>query len=140
MPEKPSFIDRLERVTRFTIMLAIAVVLGLIITTPRNQYPLNMSRAEANILGAAPGYLMTSIIPTTSDKLYLVDTDHKIICVYNTAGNKLRLIAARKFDIDSQIPDAGMQGRIRIEGNANGINYDEAKQYLDEYKKSHPNP
>ncbi len=133
MNESPTFLNRAAHWTRFTLIAAIAVVMGLILTTPRNEYPLTMSRAQANAIGAAPGYLLTSLPQGTGTQFYLVDTTKQIICVYNITGDKLRLEAARKFDTDSDIKDTSISvGKVQIEGKANGVSKDDAKIYWDE--------
>ncbi len=134
MTDKPSILGRAARWTRFALLAGIAIILGVIVTTPRNEYPLQMSRAQAAGIAAAPGYLMTSLNATTADRFFLVDTNKQVICVYQVSGDQLRLIAARKFDIDSDILDGSfpMKG-VKLEGG-NGLSREEAKSYLDEFK------
>ena len=135
MTETPPIASRAARWTRFTLLAAIAAVLGLIVTTPRNEYPLTMSRAQANAISAAPGFLLTSLTAGNANQFYLVDTTKQIICVYNVTGDQLRLEAARKFDYDTEIADGSVAAKgIRIEGNTNGINRDDAKAYWEEIK------
>jgi hypothetical protein len=127
--------SRAARWTRFTLLAAIAAVLGLIVTTPRNEYPLTMSRAQANAISAAPGFLLTSLTAGNANQFYIVDTTKQIICVYNVTGDQLRLEAARKFDYDTEIWDSSVAAKgIRIEGNTNGIGRDDAKAYWEEIK------
>lgn len=131
MSPKP-ILERLASWTRFLLLAAIAVVLGLILTSP--EYPLIMSRAHADSLSAAPGYICTSIAAANAERFYLVDTNKQVICVYSVVQDSLRLQSARKFDYDSSIPDGSHQitvgnKSLRLEGNANGISRDEAKLY-----------
>ncbi|MEI6234590.1 MAG: hypothetical protein WCT04_16165 [Planctomycetota bacterium] len=134
MSESPTFLNRAATWTRFALLAAIACVLGLIVTTPRNEYPLTMSKAQANLISAAPGYLFTSIQSGNGSQFFLVDTNKQVICVYNVTGDKLRLEAARKFDYDTDVVDGsiGLKGVI-IEGG-NGVSREQAKTYGDELK------
>src|SRR5438046_3059969 len=103
MSEKKPLTERLARWTRFALLAAIAVVLGLIVTTPRDEtsdYPRLMNRAQAEGIAAAPGYLLTSIGISNADKLFLVDTTKQVICTYGVTNDQLRLQSARKFDND----------------------------------------
>jgi hypothetical protein len=139
MPETPPGIGRLARWTRALLIAGIAIVGMLILSSSRSDFPLTMSRAHADILGASPGYLLTTLVPGANDKLYLLDRDQGIVCVYNVNGNKLRLISARRFETDVKIPDGSKQyGNLRIEGNPNGLGIEEAKQYYEQWKKEHP--
>lgn len=133
MNDKPSMLGSAARWTRFALLAGIAIVLGLIVTTPRNEYPLTMSRAQANILAAAPGFLMTTLGATNAERFFLVETNKQVICTYNVNGDKLRLDTARRFDVDSDIKDGStpLKG-IKVEGG-NGISREEAKIYLDEF-------
>jgi hypothetical protein len=95
---------------------------------------LTMSRAQAQGICASPGYLMTTLGATNADRFYLMDTNKQVICVYSVDGDKLRLVAARKVDYDSDIWDASVPLKgIKVEGG-NGVSRDEAKAYLDEFK------
>lgn len=134
MSDKPTFLERAARWTRFVIVAAIAVVLGLIVTTPRNEVPLTMSRAQAEGIGAAPGYLVTTLGANAAEKFYLIDTNNKVICVYSVNGDKLRLVAARKFDIDSDIWDASTPLKGIVVEGGNGVSRNQAKNYLEEFK------
>ena len=83
MTEKPTILSVAARWTRVALLAAIAVVLALIVTTPHNEYPLTISRAQAQGISAAPGYLMTSLNATNADRFFLVDTTKQVICVYS---------------------------------------------------------
>ena len=131
MSPKP-ILEHLASWTRFLLLAAIAVVLGLILTSP--EYPLVMSRAHAEGLSAAPGFICTSIAATNSERFYLVDTNKQVICIYSVTNDQLRLQSARKFDFDANIPDGSHQitvgnKALKLEGNANGLSRDEAKDY-----------
>ena len=133
MTDKPSILGRAARWTRFALLAGIAIVLGLIVTTPKNEYPLTMSRAQANVLAAAPGFLMTTLGATNAERFFLVETNKQVICAYNVNGDKLRLDTARKFDVDSDIKDGSTPLKsIKVEGG-NGISREEAKIYLEEF-------
>lgn len=133
MTERPAFLGRAARWMRFALLTAIAVLLGLIVTTPRNQVPLSMSRAQANAVAAAPGFLLTTLTATNGSQFFLVDTVKQVICVYNVTGDKLRLEGARKFDTDSDILDGSFPSHPAIEGG-NGLARDEATAYWQETK------
>ena len=133
MTERPAFLSRAARWVRFALLAAIAVLLGLIVTTPRNEVPLTMSRAQANAIAAAPGFLLTSLTAANGSQFFLVDTVKQVICVYNVTGDKLRLEGARKFDTDSDILDGSVPSHIQVEGG-NGASRDDAKAYWDDAK------
>jgi len=135
MSDKPDIATRAARWTRFALIAAIALVLGLIVTTPRNEYPLVMSRAQANAIAAAPGFLMTALTSANGNQFYLVDTHKQIICVYNVTNDQLKLEAARKFDLDSDIKDGSIPHKIKIDGNSNGASREDAKAYWDDLKE-----
>src|ERR1017187_6492465 len=113
-------------IVRYVLLAAIAVLLGLIVTTP--HYPQIISRAQAEGISAAPGYLLTTMGVGQGERLYIVDTNKQVICTYSVTGDQLRLQSARKFDNDLTIPDASfsIQGVGKIEGG-NGITRDQAK-------------
>lgn len=141
MSEKKPFSERLAKWTRVALLAAIAVVLGLILTTPRDElsgYPRFMTRAQAEGIAANPGYVLTSVGVGNADKFYLVDTNKQVICVYGVTNDQLRLQAARKFDYDCDIPDGHMQvqagaKQLKLEGG-NGLNREDAKAYGDQVK------
>ena len=91
MSEKKPFTERLAGWTRVALLAAIAVVLGLILTTPRDEvsgYPRFMTRAQAEGIAANPGYLLTSVGVGNADKFYLVDTNKQVICVYGVTNDQ----------------------------------------------------
>ena len=119
-----SFLAKAGAVVRYILVAGIAVMIGLIVTSP--QYPQIISRAQADGISAAPGMLMTTLGAAVGERLYLVDTNKQVICTYSASGDQLRLVSARKYDYDLTIPDASIGKPIRIEGG-NGITRDEAK-------------
>ena len=143
--------DRVAKVCRFVLLTAIAVVGALILTAPQSEVglgkPYMMRSAFAEMGGgggiaSAPGYLlMTQGSASTTQKFYIVETNKQVICEYTSVGDRLRLIAARKFDYDD-IPDCSIvgvrtaDGRMALspEQGGNGITRDEAKLYGDGVK------
>ncbi|HLX60615.1 MAG TPA: hypothetical protein VKX17_04975 [Planctomycetota bacterium] len=137
MADKPTILERLARWTRFVLLAGIAIVLGLIITTPRNQYPLTLTPAQAAGISSTPGFILTTVPSgNAAEKFCLLDSNNKVICIYSLNGDQLLLTSARKFDFDNQIPDGTHPMKnIRISGNANGISRDEARIFLDGWKE-----
>ena len=131
---------KLARITRFILAGAIAVVVTLIVIGSQNRgwvNPLSVTQARADgSIVAAPGYLALTM-KLGVGHFHLFDTDKKEICTYQLVGDKLRLVAARKFDFDSDIVAGDIQTTKHghgIEG-ANGITRSEAKDYAEESKK-----
>lgn len=143
MSEQKSWGERLAQWTRFALLAAIAVVVGLMVTTPRDEisgYPRMMSRAQAEGICAAPGFLLSTIGITPADKLYLVDTNKQVICVYGCSNDQLRLQSARKYDFDTEIPEGSAEldiggKRFKAEGG-NGLTRDQAKGYAEKIKEA----
>src|SRR5947209_2140574 len=99
MSENQSPYDRAAKVARFVLVAAILVVVALLITAPKSEIypggPFMMRPAVADVGGgvsAAPGFLALMLGSSTSDKLYLVDTINKVICVYSVVNDHLRLV------------------------------------------------
>lgn len=145
MAEKPTVFERITQAARFALLTAISVIAALILTAPRTETglgnPFMMRPAMAEGAGgagggisAAPGYLMLTIGINGTDKFYIVDTNKQTICVYSVLGDKLRLVSARKFDFDSEIPEGSLRatgddGRSYVLEAGNGFNREEAKTY-----------
>ena len=128
--------DKLAKIARVVLLTAIAAVLALIIIRPQNSGPPNpfsVGRAQAEGICAAPGYLLLTAKSGTAAKFYLCDTSKQVFCVYETQGEKVRLISARKFDEDVKIFDASIntQTAKSFEGKRPGITRAEAKIYAD---------
>jgi len=126
--------DRLAKIARGILLAAIAVVVTLIILGPKNHglpNPLSVGRvnAEGGIC-AAPGYLMMPVKTGGASKFYVCNTSKQVICVYETNGDKLRLVGVRKFDKDVEIFDASLQvGKTPPEGHSEGIDRTQAGAY-----------
>jgi hypothetical protein len=95
--------------------------------------------AYGNQLGAAPGFIAMSLPEGsrgTEAKIYLVDTNRRVACVYAFRNEKMRLVSARQFEQDMGILDASEpvrseDGRSVIkapEGN-NGFDRKTAEAY-----------
>lgn len=137
---KPTLSERLSTLSRIALVAAIVVVTVLIVVGPRNHgvsNPLEISRAQASSLGAAPGYLMLTLPVGQASALYITDTNKQVIVGYTIAGDKLRLVSARKFDFDSDIFDMSIQApNGRVPEGGNGITRDEAEVYAKHIAKA----
>jgi len=70
-------------------------------------YYINLSSPPAYAAGG--GWDTDGIMATTamdSDRLVLIDTKNKAICVYKTTGNLFRLVGARSFEFDIEVEDS----------------------------------
>lgn len=133
--------EKLATIARVILLGGIAVVLGLIVISPKNSTivnPLTVGRAQADgSICAAPGYLMLTMPVGAASKLYLNDTNKQVLCVYEVTGDKLRLVNARKYDHDSAIFDMSIPGaQNKVPEGGNGITRDEAKSYGDGIQKT----
>lgn len=128
------------RISRYLLLVGIAVVAALILTAPPQQRlaanPLRMNSANAaGGVCSAPNYLALTTVGGT-DKFYIIDTNKKVICVYRIQTAAIRLTAARKFDEDEKIWDGSLpllNGKP-LEGG-DGITRDQAKRYADDMIK-----
>ena len=133
--------EKLSKIARVVLLSAIAVVLGLMIVGPRepgSSFPMYMSPAQANSVGAAPGYLMLTVQVGPASTLYISDTNKQVVCGYSMTGDKLLLVSARKFDYDGDIFDSTIPAPRALTGN--GISREDAKQYGENIKKIKENP
>jgi hypothetical protein len=139
---KPTWGDRLATYTRATLLTAIAVIVALLIVGKRNggmDYPLTMDMAQANGIAATPGYL--ALNTSAGSVFYIIDTNKQVICTYKTNGGELRLVSARKFDYDGDIPDGSLAipvpgGRtIKALDGSDGLDRATAKEYSEGLKK-----
>ena len=78
----------------------LVVILLVIVVLDRSGFPKQASAQQAN---------RTTLIaetPNVSGRFFLVDTEKQIICCYSYEGNRrgVRLLGARKYDVDLQIP------------------------------------
>jgi hypothetical protein len=136
-----TFGDRLAKIVRALLLAAIAAVVVLIILGPKNHglpNPLAVGRAGADGgLAAAPGYIILPMMTGHASKFYLCDTNKQVICVYETRGDMLRLVSARKFDKDVGIFDASITvggGIEKPEGHLPGLSREEADRYAEAIK------
>lgn len=133
--QKASLGDRLAGIARGVLLAAIGVVVALIVVAPRgsgNRMPEIMTRAQAEGISAAPGYIMMTAKTGGASKFFLCDTNNKVLCIYETNGEQLRLIGARKFDADATIFDGSLpaQGFPKgIDGNSAGVDRKTAAAY-----------
>lgn len=126
--------DRLAKIARFVLLVAIGVIAALIILGPKNHglpNPVSVGNVQAaGGICAAPGYLMMPINAGGAAKFYVCDTNKQVICVYETTGEKLRLVGARKFDKDLDINDGAIpiNGKV-LDGHHPGLDRTEAAAY-----------
>lgn len=138
-PKTPLW-DKLAKVARVILLIAITVVLTLIVIGPRSTglpNPLSVPRAQAEGICAAPGYLLLTTKVGGASKFYVVDSTRQVFCVYETNGDQLRLVGARKFDKDAEIFDASIPtpGLPRgFEGHRPGIDRKTAAKYAEDIK------
>ncbi|HYG75733.1 MAG TPA: hypothetical protein VEK08_12075 [Planctomycetota bacterium] len=134
--ETLSLSDKLARGARVILLGGIAVILALIVVSPRGSStdPLSIPRAHADI-SAAPGYLMLTMNTGANSKLYINDTNKQVICVYEVTGDKLRLVSARKYDYDSTIFDMSIPMAGKVPEGGNGLNREQTKAYGETIKK-----
>ena len=132
--------DRACRISRFLLLTGIAVVAALILSaSPQQRAALNpFSVNNANATGsvcAAPNYLALTATGG-AQKLYLIDTNKKVICLYRIQTSSIRLTAARKFDKDELIWDASLplMNNKPLEGS-DGATRDQAEKYGLEVQK-----
>src|SRR5688500_8052090 len=76
-----------------------AVLFGVVVWSGAG----NRSADAANPVSAATSYLSFTVRLGANSKFYITDTNRKVICVYSLAGEKLRLVSARKIDHDTKI-------------------------------------
>ena len=133
--------DRLAKIARIVLLAAIAVVLALIVLGPKSggmPNPLSVPRVQAEGgICAAPGYIIMPIKVGGASQFYVCDTNKQVICVYETTGEKIRLISVRKFDNDVGIFVASIPiGNVKApEGHTPGLNRKEAGDYAEAIKK-----
>jgi hypothetical protein len=135
-----SWAECASRISRIVLLTGIAVVAALILTaSPQQRASMNpLSINPANATGsvcAAPNYLALTAAGG-NQKLYLVDTNKKVICVYRIQSASVRLTAARKFDKDELILDSSlplMNGKA-LEGS-DGATRDQADKYGQDVQK-----
>jgi hypothetical protein len=117
-----STLEKAAVITRYLIVVAFAFALsggfGF-----RGGNPAH----AASPISAAPGYLSFTVKNANNSKFYITDTNRKTICAYSLNGDQVRLVSARKIDIDSRIVDGTLKAPVNIE---NGVTRDEAKEYL----------
>lgn len=87
--------------------------------------------SKAHAIGgtsSAPGYLTTTL--HGNDRLYLVDKNEKMICVYGLNGSSLRLYSARHFNNDEELFDTSINVNGKNLEQFNGANYEQTEAYL----------
>jgi len=147
---------RVARYIRYGLMVAIAVMVALILLEfPwRGEQRFVVRSAYADGFGAAPGVIAMALgggggggASSSADtggtsggggstRFFIIDTAKNVICVYSLTGEKIRLVNARKYDYDADIPDASLDvGGMRAFEGGNGLSRNEAKAYSEGLKK-----
>jgi hypothetical protein len=140
MSEQKTWADKLAKFTRVILLGAIATVVLLLIVAKQNgsPYPLSMDYAHANGIASSPGFLALNV-GKASEVFYLIDTNKQVLCVYKLTGGSLRLVSARKFDSDSDIPEDSVVvtagGKTLKLSGTDGLDRASAKDYADGIKK-----
>jgi len=141
---QPGWAQRLRTALIFAVMLMVGLVLWKAPWDAGDNYV--MRSAYGSTIGASPGFLVMTIPGSggrASDvKIYLIDSNKRVACVYAFRNEKIRLVSARKFERDMDILDASdvvrtVDGRNMItppEGN-NGFDRKTAADYADGLKK-----
>ena len=134
--------ERSALVVRRILLVVVAVLLALLVFAKREGGgpPALMGAANANLISAAPGYIALSA-PQAAGNFYIIDSNKQVICVYQTDGEKIRLVSAREFSQDMEIVDSSQpmptpSGKpVGIEGNGTGVTRAEAQFYAESLKK-----
>ena len=101
--ENGSVLEKLAIVSRYLLVALFAAALA------SGWFGASSDRAFAAApVGAAPSCLSCTMKAAGNSKLYITDTNKKVICVYSLNGESLRLVSARKYDFDSRIVDGSM--------------------------------
>ncbi len=84
------------------LSVAVAFLLGYIFAG-QNSKSGNLVYAD----GAANGVIVaTGAVDDKRDRLYIVDTDKKVICVYDNIQGKFRLVGIRSYRFDIEFNDS----------------------------------
>jgi len=136
-----SFAERSGKTARLVLITAVAVVAGLLVLDGRRGQTsgtllIPPALAQSGI-AAAPGHLAFAMdTRNPAARFYLVDTDKRMICVYQLVNEQLRLVSARDITNDSDIRDSTEAIRTKtkfapaFEGQ-NGLDVEQTKKYLE---------
>ena len=127
---------------RALLMVSAVVLTGLVLyrTLGTSQDETFIKSAYGSNIGAAPGFVALSLPDTggrnQEARIYLVDTNKRVACVYAFRNEKIRLVSARRIEQDMDIMDSSEpmpseDGRLVIkppEGN-NGFDRKTAEAY-----------
>ncbi|MBI3828520.1 MAG: hypothetical protein HY291_03330 [Planctomycetes bacterium] len=138
--------ERWARRVRMALVACIALLAVLIFASARDGRgtlnPFDVRPANAELISAAPGYLALSASIGNEVNFYLLDSTKQVICVYQMVGDKIRLVAARDWSRDTDIPDSSLNvvsadGRQQLKAFEGGTGLDrkDADAYADAVKK-----
>lgn len=138
--------ERWARRMRAVLIAGIALIAVLIFASARDGRgslnPFEVRNANAEMISAAPGYLALSASIGNEVNFYLLDSTKQVICVYQMVGDKIRLVAARDWSRDTDIPDSSLNvvsadGRQQLKAFEGGTGLDrkDAETYADAVKK-----
>jgi hypothetical protein len=112
------------------LLLAVLVLLAV----------LYVGRAGAPALAAGGGWETNGVIALSSggEKLILVDTNKKNICIYKVRGvGEFRLVGARNYQYDVEIEDtAAPDGSAGVTERGPGWTYVEVRRFYEQGKKA----
>ena len=112
----------------FLLSVLCAFLLGLYIAD-RSSSSLPFVHAE----GAANGIVVTTgQVDSDPARLYVVDTEKKVICAYDNFNGKFRLCGIHNFRYDSEFNSSA--GDKEIEGNKSGADYNYMKRKFESGK------
>ena len=140
--EEDNFIEKLPKYIFNVLVVSIAVMAALVVTQDRehgSSHPFAIRTANAEMIAAAPGFLTLSV-PQAGGNFYVVDSTKQVICVYQLDGDRIRLVSARDFSIDTEIKDSSLplpgpnRRPIKIEGGS-GVDTDTAAFYAKQLKQ-----
>ncbi|MDZ7815522.1 MAG: hypothetical protein U5N86_05815 [Planctomycetota bacterium] len=101
-----------------TLMVTCAFLLGLVVKGDSSS-TVPFAHAE----GAANGVIVTTgKVDDSRDRLYLVHTEKKVICVYDNFNGKFRLCGIHSYKYDTEFESSSNDKRI--EDQKDGADFD----------------
>ena len=112
----------------FLLSVLCAFLLGLYLSNSRdNSFPFAHAEGAANGLVVTTGH-----IDAGKERLYIVDTEKKVICAYDNFNGKFRLCGIHSFKYDLEFNSSS--GDKEIEGNKSGADYEYMKKKFERGK------
>ncbi|MFA4987933.1 MAG: hypothetical protein WC712_15245 [Candidatus Brocadiia bacterium] len=109
------------------LVLAMAVVflVGVVVGQHRSFGP-TPAYGEGGGMAANGVLAVSGKVDANRERLYLIDTEKKVICVYDTYTNKFRLAGVRSYKYDVELVDTSKDSTI--EDGKTGGDYEYAKK------------